>query len=181
MSTGAVLLFAVLLVSAYPWLSWYQRTLCISPQGALHAQLYDETTPTESDLTTILETTLETSTYTTPLYEEMTTYTFPPLDETDEAPSFVPFGVLLPEDGGKPKKRCRCIEKKRRKVVKEIKYIPLSPSIQLDSGGHKRNFTCKCSHLRKVVKHWPSKEFIQVDITGTEDDGEHCTLGLWIN
>lgn len=62
----------------------------------------------------------------------------------------VPLGVLQTVDGESAKKRCRCIEKKRRKVVKVIKYIPLSPLIQF--GGNKRNFTCKCSHLRKVVK-----------------------------
>lgn len=61
----------------------------------------------------------------------------------------VPYGVLQDSNGTKIKKRCRCIEKKQRKVVKEIKYIPLSPAIHFD--GEKRNFTCKCSHLRKVV------------------------------
>lgn len=62
----------------------------------------------------------------------------------------VPFGVLHDSKGTSAKKRCRCIEKKRKKVVKVIKYIPLSPSIRLP--GNNRNFTCKCSHLRKVVK-----------------------------
>lgn len=63
----------------------------------------------------------------------------------------IPFGVLTNTDGSSAKKRCRCIEKKRRKVVKEIKYIPLAPVVQM--GGNPRNFTCKCSHLRKVVKN----------------------------
>lgn len=62
----------------------------------------------------------------------------------------VPHGVLQNPDGTSAKKRCRCIEKKRRKVLKEIKYIPLAPSIHLD--GVQRNFTCKCSHLRKLAK-----------------------------
>lgn len=62
----------------------------------------------------------------------------------------IPFGVLNDSEGRSAKKRCRCIEKKRRKVVKVIKYIPLAPSIQF--GGNKGNFTCKCSHLRKVLK-----------------------------
>lgn len=63
----------------------------------------------------------------------------------------VPFGILNDSQENSVKKRCRCIEKKQRKVTKVIKYIPLAPStIQLP--GEKRNFTCKCSHLRKVDK-----------------------------
>lgn len=61
----------------------------------------------------------------------------------------VPFGILRDSNGTKTKKRCRCIEKKHRNGVKEIKYIPLAPTIHLN--GETRNFTCKCSHLRKVV------------------------------
>lgn len=62
----------------------------------------------------------------------------------------LPIGVLRNPDGTSARKRCRCIEKKQRKVLKEIRYIPLAPVIQLD--GQKRNFTCKCSHLRKIAK-----------------------------
>lgn len=61
------------------------------------------------------------------------------------------FGIIHDSEGKSTKKRCRCIEKKRGKVVLEVKYIPLSPAIQL--GGSKRNFTCKCSYLRKVIKN----------------------------
>lgn len=64
----------------------------------------------------------------------------------------LPIGVLQNADGSSARKRCRCIEKKHRKVVKEIKYIPLMPVVHL-AGNHRKNFTCKCSHLRKIAKN----------------------------
>ena len=63
----------------------------------------------------------------------------------------VPFGVLQDADGKVMRRRCRCIEKKRRKVVKDIKYVPLVPVVNL--AGEKRNFTCKCSHLRRIARN----------------------------
>lgn len=104
--------------------------------------------PEEDGTTTTLETTTAFPEYEMP--------TFPSIgegeDDNDEGPQFVPFGVVLDEEKVSVKKRCRCIEKKRRKVLKEVKYIPLKPEVQLSVGGRKRNFTCKCSHLRKVIR-----------------------------
>lgn len=65
--------------------------------------------------------------------------------------AIVGLGVLHDSQGQIVRKRCRCIEKKRNKVIKEVKYIPLAPAIQFE--GNKRNFTCKCSHLRKTNKN----------------------------
>lgn len=62
----------------------------------------------------------------------------------------IPFGVLQNSDGSSARKRCRCIEKKRRKVLMEIRYIPLSESIRLP-GQEGKKFVCKCSHLRRLV------------------------------
>lgn len=155
MFQSVVLVATVLLVSytRHPKTKWIPP-LSLQALGLGQDIVEETTTTTDSELTTMTMTTsFDTSTGTTPL-EEM--FTFPPfVDDPDgETPQMIPFGVLLPDDGAKPKKRCRCIEKKRRKVVKVVKYIPLSPGIQLETiGGHKRNFTCKCSHLRKIVKH----------------------------
>lgn len=59
-------------------------------------------------------------------------------------------GVLLNSQGKKTKRRCRCIQKKQRRVLKEITYIPLQPVVQ-QQGKHK-GFTCNCSHLKKVTR-----------------------------
>lgn len=69
----------------------------------------------------------------------------------------VNLGVLQKANGKSAKKRCRCIEKKQRKVVKEIKFIPLAPAIQFP--GKRGNFTCNCSHLRKIVKNTSTTKF----------------------
>lgn len=62
----------------------------------------------------------------------------------------IPFGVLQNTDGSSARRRCRCVEKKRRKVLMEIRYIPLNDSILLP-GEEGKKFFCKCSHLRKLV------------------------------
>lgn len=77
--------------------------------------------------------------------------TFIPYSVPEDYGNISPFGVLQAPNGKSAKKRCRCIEKKQRKVVKEIKFIPLAPAIQFP--GEKRNFTCNCSHLRRVAKN----------------------------
>lgn len=46
------------------------------------------------------------------------------------------------------KKRCRCIEKKHRQVLKQITYVPLEP-ILLGEGQHKR-FNCNCQQMRRM-------------------------------
>lgn len=83
---------------------------------------------------------------------DLTTYHIPKeyLRVLGSVPVGIPVGILRNSDGTSAKKRCRCIEKKRNKVVKEIKYIPLAPVINLN--GSPRNFTCNCSNLRKRVK-----------------------------
>lgn len=133
-------------------------------QSACTGQSIDETTTTVphagTDLITItLPQSLETTTSgfeTTTGFPDDEMPTFPSLlgtnEEEDDENRMVPFGVVLDEEQVVVKKRCRCIQKKQRKVVKEIKYIPLNPSIQLAQLGRNRNFTCKCSHLRKLAR-----------------------------
>lgn len=141
---------------------YIKPTFCPQFCAISYGQDVEETTttvlPSVPETTPNPALTEETDTTTTTFAPEEEYTTFAPLDNgDDDGPRIVPFGVLLEDEPvvhkSAKKKRCRCIEKKRRKVVKEVKYIPLAPAIQLQgSDGHKRNFTCKCSHLRRVVK-----------------------------
>lgn len=71
-----------------------------------------------------------------------------------EKPTGQPYAVAAAAEVPNPrriKKRCRCIEKNRRHMIKEIKYIPLEP-IDVQKSGHLKRFSCNCAHMRKIPK-----------------------------
>lgn len=83
---------------------------------------------------------------------EETTDINSPIEPEEGEELGTPFGVSEDlKEHEKHKRRCRCIQKKHGKMLKEITYIPMEPIVQND-GAQKRAFACNCTHLKRVHK-----------------------------
>lgn len=75
-------------------------------------------------------------------------------DAETESSAVKPTNNTHPRKSSAKRKPCRCIEKRRRKVLKEITYIPMNPVVK-PIGDHKA-FTCNCERMRIVNRRQQS-------------------------